>query len=160
MNVATGNEVFAVNLRMLIEKAGVSINKFAMSIDVEPRTVKYWLASKSCPRIDCAIEIADFFGVSVDSMFKENVGMNTYTTNIINELMRIKIDSDIRAIHDVGYDNTSTTFAATNDELKELKKHFESVFGVKKRIQFYYVRQVCEVYAQNRHRLKNQYNLV
>lgn len=149
--------VFAKNLRRLKKQRHISVGALSMSLDVSERQIKSWLAGQYLPRLECALLVAGFFDTTVDDLFREDAHMNAYTQTIITELIKLSDADVIRGIHAAGVSNTTTSFAAKDKDLKNLKDAWEKVFGG--RVIYPYIRQTCEIYAQQRSTLKALHKL-
>ena len=161
MATMKGNEVFPIRLRELINKTDLTIEKFASIIGVTTRAVTYYLAGKRMPRLDVASEIAGFFNVPIDYLIQEDKKVNFYTVSVIAELLNLKNKTQLEEIHATKFsDSPSIAFAAKDSELKDLKEHFEKLFGSgKSSVQYAYTRRICEIYSQNRRAMKLKYGL-
>lgn len=155
------NKVFPKRLRELINKTDLTIEQFASIIGVTTRAMTYYLAGERIPRLDVASLIAGYFGVTIDYLITEDKKVNFYSTTIIAELLKLKSKDQIEEIHNLEFDNSpSISFAAKDSELKDLKEHFESLFGTgKNSVQYAYTRRICEKYCQNHRDLKIKYGL-
>lgn len=60
--------VFAENLRKLLEIKGISQSEFAEKINVKKQTVSCWCRGVSFPNNDTLDKIGDFFGVDPSSL--------------------------------------------------------------------------------------------
>lgn len=162
MATMKSNEVFPIRLRELINKTDLSIEKFASIIGVTTRAVTYYLAGERMPRLDVASEIAGFFNVPIDYLIQEDKKVNFYTVSIIAELLKLKNKAQLEEIRATKFsDNPSIAFAAKDADLKDLKEHFEKLFGTgKNTVQYAYTRRICEIYSQNRRAMKSKYNLL
>lgn len=60
--------VFGANVQALREKHGIRQAKLADAIGVAPNSVSYYEKGRSLPSLDLAVQIADFFQVSLDSL--------------------------------------------------------------------------------------------
>ena len=67
---------FAENLRYLINKQGVKHSDVANLIGNNVQSITDYLASRSRPKFDGLIAIADFFGVSLDDLVYKNLQAN------------------------------------------------------------------------------------
>ena len=56
---------FAVRLRTLREKAGMSVADVAEEMNVTPTTIYDWESTKSQPSLDAVLKLAESVGVSV-----------------------------------------------------------------------------------------------
>ncbi len=59
---------FAVRLRMLREKAGLTVEELAEAMEVTPTTVYDWESTKSAPKIAVLLDLAAALGVTVRSL--------------------------------------------------------------------------------------------
>ncbi|MCL2305722.1 MAG: helix-turn-helix domain-containing protein [Planctomycetaceae bacterium] len=62
---------FAIRLRTLREKAGLTVQEVAEKLGVPFKSYYNWEASRSLPSIDKLPEIADVFGVKTRSILPE-----------------------------------------------------------------------------------------
>lgn len=65
------------NIRKLAEKSGLSINKLETAVGLSSGTINKW--DKNAPSIHKVKAVADYFGVSVDDLLRDN------TTKEVNQ---------------------------------------------------------------------------
>lgn len=61
---------FATNLTNLLKENNLNYEKLAAVTGFTARAISYWAQGKRIPSVLNAKKIADYFGVSVDSMLK------------------------------------------------------------------------------------------
>lgn len=64
-------EIFAENLKRLIEQKGITINDLSVILDVPYGTVWNWTAAKAYPRIDKIEMMAKYFGVNKSDLVEK-----------------------------------------------------------------------------------------
>ena len=60
------------NISALRKKKGITQEELANELGVSAQAVSKWENNSSCPDVSLLTEIADYFGVSVDSLLREN----------------------------------------------------------------------------------------
>ena len=68
-NKITKNK-FGINLYTEIERKGFTIERLAEILNVEPRSIYYWLSNQRHPNYDVLLEISDIFGKKVDDLLR------------------------------------------------------------------------------------------
>lgn len=63
--------MFYENVLALCKERGITVSKLEKDIGFGNATVRGW--EKSSPRLDSAKAVADYFGVSVDSLLKGGI---------------------------------------------------------------------------------------
>ena len=66
MNQKSTIQVFAENLRELINAEGISANEFAKKVGIPQPTISRYLLCKREITLDNLVKIADFFGEDID----------------------------------------------------------------------------------------------
>lgn len=61
---------FSENLKALMTERQITNYRLAKDLDVSATTVGYWLAGKNKPELSSAIRVAEYFGVTVESLMK------------------------------------------------------------------------------------------
>lgn len=69
-------------IKELREIHGISANKLAKSIDIDPSSISKIENGVSKPSIDLLIEICDFFDISMSDFFSEGINTNMLSHNI------------------------------------------------------------------------------
>lgn len=70
-------EIFASNLRLLMEEKGISQADICRELDVSSATVSDWCGGKKYPRVDAIQRLADLLGVRF-SMLTTDEGISDY----------------------------------------------------------------------------------
>ena len=60
------------NISALRKKKGITQEELANELGVSAQAVSKWENNSSCPDVSLLTEIADYFGVSVDALLREN----------------------------------------------------------------------------------------
>lgn len=63
---------FAINLKYLRTEKGYTQTELAKQLKISIKSVSHWETAYSEPSISQLIEIADFFGVSIDELVSHN----------------------------------------------------------------------------------------
>ena len=64
-------EIFAINLRRLMEKKGVSRQDLSKVLGVSYFTISDWVNGKKYPRMDKVEMLADYFGILKSDLIEE-----------------------------------------------------------------------------------------
>lgn len=68
------SEFFRVNIKYLTRQKNITQKEFSEAIDVKPEIVSSWVGRGSLPKsITIYIKVADFFGVTIDDLFRINM---------------------------------------------------------------------------------------
>ncbi len=62
-------QLFAINLRTLLQKTGKRQSKLAEHLKVDPSTISHWLKARNSPGVEILSDIADYLGVPVTRFF-------------------------------------------------------------------------------------------
>ena len=60
--------MFSVNLKLLLEGAGLRQQDLAEKLDTTQRKVSYWESGKVEPDLENLWRIAEFFGITIDEL--------------------------------------------------------------------------------------------
>lgn len=61
---------FAKNLQNMMEKKKISNYRLAKDLAISASNVGYWLAGQKVPSVENAMKLAEYFGVTVESLMK------------------------------------------------------------------------------------------
>ena len=67
-------QIFAKNLRDLIESEGITVNEFSRRVEIPQPTISRYLLCKREITLSNLVKIADFFGEDIDFL----IGRKTY----------------------------------------------------------------------------------
>lgn len=66
------NHIFSTKLKELVASKGVKQTLMASALAIPQSSVSSYLSGKSLPRVDEALKIAEYFGVPMEYLFREN----------------------------------------------------------------------------------------
>jgi repressor LexA len=85
-------EVFAENLKRLMETSGKTAKEVAMWCKVTPATVSYWMGGKKYPRIEKMSALAEFFQVDKTDLMDERPRKRIDPQTIEARIISVGID--------------------------------------------------------------------
>ena len=80
--------IYAEKLNFLIEQSGLTQAEFAEKVGISQSAVNNYITDKREPKISVAKKIADYFGVSVDSMIQDDSGRN-WKAALLNKFNKV-----------------------------------------------------------------------
>ena len=93
----TIKEIFARNLRFLMDEKSISQADICRALDVSSATVSDWCTGKKYPRVDAMQRLADLLGVRFSMLTTEN-GLQDYEDQQMLEALHQ--DPDLRMLFD------------------------------------------------------------
>lgn len=91
-------EVFAKNLKMYMDRRGITQKELAEIAGVSAPTVNDWLKAKKYPRIDKIEKIANYFGILKSDLIEDKVEMQKNNDIIADIIVRLRADSDFLSV--------------------------------------------------------------
>lgn len=95
-------EVFAKNLRMYMERKGITQKELAEIIGVSAPTMNDYLKANKYPRIDKIERMANYFGILksdlIEEKNEERFEMHKKNDTITDVIIRMRTDSDFLSV--------------------------------------------------------------
>lgn len=96
------------NIAALRKKKGITQEELANELGVSPQAVSKWENNSSCPDVSLLTNIADYFGITVDTLLRENEKDIVNENNATSEAYKLntnKKNINIKIVQQNGKEN-------------------------------------------------------